>query len=163
MREYLQAYCLRTGKTSLLDEWDYDRNEDLTPGDVTSASGKRVWWRCTIGHTWQAAIYTRSKNGSGCPYCGNHRVWPGYNDLASQNPKVAAQWYQPLNGDKTPETVLVSSHFKAAWRCPDGHIWRTEVLVRTVLGCGCPACAGQVKRAWTIPSAGETEITLRDH
>ena len=151
MRETLQAYCLRTGKTALLDEWAHNRNEGLTPENVTSASGKRVWWRCTLGHTWQAAIYSRSKGGYGCPYCGNHCVWPGYNNLASQAPKVAAQWYQPLNGDKTPDTVLVSSHFKAAWCCPDGHIWRTEVLVRTVLGCGCPACAGQFKNTWNLP------------
>lgn len=147
MRETLLAYCLRTGKTHLLEEWADDRNGDLTPDSVTAASGKRVWWQCANGHTWQTAVYARTKQDAGCPYCSNHFVWQGFNDLASQEPGIAAEWYQPLNGNMTPETVLVSSHYKAWWRCPLGHIWRTEVLVRTVLGCGCPICAGQEKIA----------------
>ena len=147
MRETLLAYGLRTGKTHLLDEWAMDCNGDLTPDTVTASSGKRVWWRCAKGHTWQAAVYARTKQNAGCPYCSNRLVWQGYNDLASQAPEIAAQWYQPMNGEKTPETVLASSHYKAWWRCPLGHIWRTEVLVRTVLGCGCPICAGQEKIA----------------
>lgn len=147
MRESLYTYCRRTGKTHLLDEWSDDRDGDLTPDSVTAASGKRVWWQCANGHTWQTAVYARTKQDAGCPYCSNHFVWQGFNDLASQEPGVATEWYQPLNGNKTPETVLVSSHYKAWWRCPLGHIWRTEVLVRTVLGCGCPICAGQEKIA----------------
>ena len=147
MRETLREYCLRAEKEHLLDAWDAARNGDLTPDTVTASSGKRVWWRCDKGHTWQAAVYARTKQDAGCPYCSNRLVWQGYNDLASQAPEIAAQWYQPMNGEKTPETVLVSSHYKAWWRCPLGHIWRTEVLVRTVLGCGCPLCAGQEKIA----------------
>lgn len=147
MRETLRAYCLRAEKEHLLDAWDAARNGELTPDTVTASSGKRVWWRCDKGHTWQAAVYARTKQDAGCPYCSNHFIWQGYNDLASQAPEIAAQWYQPMNGEKTPETVLVSSHYKAWWRCPLGHIWRTEVLVRTVLGCGCPICAGQEKIA----------------
>lgn len=161
MRESLQAYCLRTGKERLLKEWAYDLNDGLTPENVTSACGKRVWWRCALGHTWQAAIYSRSKSDYGCPYCGNHRVWPGFNDLASRAPEIAEQWYQPMNGTRTPETTLVSSHFKAVWRCPEGHLWRTEVLVRTVLGCGCPACVRQFKRALYSPST-EKQQTDKD-
>ena len=155
MRESLQAYCLRTGKTNLLHEWADDLNEGQMPEDVSAASGKRIWWRCPLGHTWQAVIYSRSKSKNGCPYCSNHSVWPGYNDLASRAPEIAAQWYQPLNGEKTPETVLMSSHFKAVWRCPEGHFWRTEVHVRTVLGCGCPACVRQFKRALRRPNTEE--------
>lgn len=150
MRETLLAYCLRTGKTHLLEEWADDRNGDLTPDSVTAASGKRVWWQCANGHTWQTAVYARTKQNAGCPYCSNRLVWQGYNDLASQAPEIAAQWYQPMNGEKTPETVLVSSHYKAWWRCPLGHIWRTQVLVRTTKGCGCPLCAGQEKNAYHL-------------
>lgn len=147
MRESLREYCLRAEMGHLLSEWDAARNGDLTPDTVTASSGKRVCWRCAKGHTWQAAVYARTKQNADCPYCSNRLVWRGYNDLASQAPEVAAQWYQPLNGDKTPETVLVSSHYKAWWRCPLGHIWRTQVLVRTTKGCGCPLCAGQEKIA----------------
>ena len=104
MRETLLAYCLRTGKTHLLEEWADDRNGDLD--SVTAASGKRVWWQCANGHTWQTAVYARTKQDAGCPYCSNHFVWQGFNDLASQEPGIAAEWYQPLNGNKTPEQPL---------------------------------------------------------
>lgn len=150
MRETLLAYGLRTGKTHLLDEWAMDCNGDLTPDTVTASSGKRVWWRCAKGHSWQAAVYARTKQNAGCPYCSNRLVWQGYNDLASQAPEVAAQWYQPLNGTRTPENTTMGSHYKAWWRCPLGHIWRTEVLVRAVKGHDCPICAGQAKIAYHL-------------
>ena len=110
MRETLREYCLREEKTQLLSEWDAARNGELTPDTVTASSGKRVWWRCAKGHTWQAAVYARTKQNAGCPYCSNRLVWQGYNDLASQAPEIAKEWYQPLNGNKTPETV------NALWR-----------------------------------------------
>ena len=52
----------------LAKEWDYEKNYPLTPNDVTSGSGKKVWWRCSHGHQWQAVIDSRVK-GSGCLYC----------------------------------------------------------------------------------------------
>ena len=46
MRESLYSFCMRTGKTELLDEWDEEKNGSLTPEGVTSGSSRRVWWRC---------------------------------------------------------------------------------------------------------------------
>ena len=147
MRETLRAYCLRADKAYLLSEWDAARNGELTPDNVTASSGKRVWWCCDKEHSWQAAVYARTKQDADCPYCSNRLVWQGYNDLASQAQKIAEQWYQPLNGERTPENTIAGSHYKAWWRCPLGHIWRTEVLVRAVKGHDCPICAGQAKIA----------------
>ena len=43
---------------------------DLTPEQVTLGSNKKVWWRCSERHIWQAAIYARTRTrGSGCPIC----------------------------------------------------------------------------------------------
>lgn len=151
MKQTLREYCLETEKNHLLCEWAEDKNGDLTPDDVTASSGKRLWWRCAAGHSWRTAVYARTKQNAGCPYCSNRLVWPEYNDLASQASEIAAQWYQPLNGIRTPENTIVSSHYKAWWKCPFGHIWRTSVLVRTVKGCGCPVCAGQSKIAVLKP------------
>lgn len=52
----------------LADEWNYDKNGDLTPDKVTVHSNKRVWWRCKKGHEWESLISNRSK-GRGCPVC----------------------------------------------------------------------------------------------
>ena len=146
MRESLMAYCLRTGKPHLLREWMYAKNEQ-TPDRVAFASRMKVWWQCGHGHVWESRVDSRSQRGSGCPYCSNHTLLPGYNDLASQNPELTAEWYQPLNGSLTPKQVLHSSHRKAWWQCTLGHVWKTEILVRTVGGHGCPICAGQGKNS----------------
>lgn len=52
----------------LAKQWHLTKNGTLTPYDVTCGSGKKVWWQCSKGHEWQAAIYSRS-NGNGCPIC----------------------------------------------------------------------------------------------
>ena len=33
---------------------------------------KKVWWKCSKGHEWQAAIGSRNR-GSGCPECAREK------------------------------------------------------------------------------------------
>ena len=49
-------------------EWDWDRNGGLAPDEVVFGSGKKVWWRCGKGHSWQMAVHRRIE-GRGCPEC----------------------------------------------------------------------------------------------
>ena len=63
---------LLTINPSLANEWNYEKNGNLTPDSFTAGSGKKVWWKCSEGHEWQAAIYNRS-NGRGCPKCAKKR------------------------------------------------------------------------------------------
>ena len=37
-----------------------------------SSSGKKVWWKCSKGHEWQAIIKSRN-HGRGCPICNSER------------------------------------------------------------------------------------------
>lgn len=91
-------------RTSLLKEWDESRNFPLTPDTVSYGSKKKVWWTCENGHSWQTTVHVRSE-GSGCPYCAGRKVLPGFNDLETLYPDVAAQWHPSLNGALTPEMV----------------------------------------------------------
>jgi len=52
----------------LCKEWDYYKNI-LTPEQVSSGSGYRMWWKCEKGHSWNAVIGERIKHYSGCPIC----------------------------------------------------------------------------------------------
>jgi hypothetical protein len=52
----------------LKEEWNYNKNGDLTPEKTTSGSDLKVWWVCILGHEWEATISSRS-NGTGCPIC----------------------------------------------------------------------------------------------
>jgi hypothetical protein len=93
----------------LASEWHPTRNETLTPSDVTAGSGKVVWWQDKLGHAWQVSVNNRTIGRTGCPYCTNNVVLAGFNDLATVNPDVAAQWHQTRNGDLTPQVVAGQS------------------------------------------------------
>ena len=59
---------LQTVNPTLAKEWNYEKNNGLTPEDVMPNSGQKVWWKCSQGHEWQAKIQDRN-NGNGCPIC----------------------------------------------------------------------------------------------
>ena len=142
MRESLADYCIRFQRQDLLSQWDGPGNAPLTPAAVSYGSRRKVWWQCDHGHRWQAAVYTRTGGESGCPYCAGKRPWPGFNDLASQYPDLAAQWHPTRNGDLTPDQVLCGSNRRVWWQCPQGHQWSAIVKSRTE-GAGCPYCASR--------------------
>lgn len=127
-------------------EWDGERNGELTPDRLAPQSNRKAWWVCPLGHSYSATVSSRVNRGSGCPYCAGRRVLPGFNDLATKEPKLSEQWYQPLNGSLTPEMVTCGSSKKVFWRCPDGHVWPAVISSRTgKQKCGCPVCAGRTK------------------
>ena len=63
---------LETINPTLAKEWNYQKNNELMPIDVTPNSHIKVWWRCSQGHEWQAAICNRNK-GQECPICYKER------------------------------------------------------------------------------------------
>ena len=92
-------------------------------------------------------IAQRVQRGSGCPYCTNRKVLPGFNDLATVQPLIARQWHPTLNGGLTPEMVTAGSNRKVWWQCPLGHTWKAVVYSRAgSQRCGCPICAGKGKQ-----------------
>ena len=40
----------------LMAEWNWERNIDITPSQVTLVSHKKAWWKCSKGHEWQALV-----------------------------------------------------------------------------------------------------------
>lgn len=49
-------------------EWNTERNT-LKPNQIKAWSSEKVWWRCAENHEWEATLYNRTKNASGCPEC----------------------------------------------------------------------------------------------
>ncbi|HIY45129.1 MAG TPA: hypothetical protein H9731_01280 [Candidatus Borkfalkia excrementipullorum] len=52
----------------LAKEWHPTKNGNLTPQQVTSGSGKKVWWLCKNGHEFFKSIDARHRNPN-CPIC----------------------------------------------------------------------------------------------
>lgn len=127
-------------------QWHPSKNGALLPTDVTVYSNRRVWWMCELGHEYAAVIAQRAKSFSACPYCTGRKVLPGFNDLETKEPVIAAQWHPDLNGALTPRMVTVGSNKKVWWQCPSGHVWKAVVHSRaTGRKHGCPVCAGNAK------------------
>jgi len=125
----------------LMSEYNYEKNTNLVLDRITIGSNEKIWWKCTLGHEWQATVGNRSK-GSGCPYCSNYKAWTGYNDLATVNPQLASEWCYEKNVGFMPTSVTAGSHKKVWWKCNNGHEWEAEVKSRSN-GTGCPYCGGK--------------------
>lgn len=52
---------LATIRPDLVSEWDFEKNKNLKPTEVTSGSGKKIWWKCKRGHSWEATIISRTR------------------------------------------------------------------------------------------------------
>lgn len=141
---------LATVAPELARQWDAEKNAPLTPEEILPSSHEKVWWRCVLGHSWQAAPFSRT-GGSGCPYCTGKKVLSGFNDLATLKPGVAEQWHPALNGKLTPGQVSPGSNRKVWWCCGEHHVWQAAVYTRTRKNAsGCPVCAGTVKKPLAV-------------
>ena len=102
---------------------------------ITRGSNKKVTWRCDLGHEWDESPKKRKEGG--CPYCSSHRVWPGFNDLATTHPQLAEQLVEV-----DPTTITAGSNRPCAWRCVRDHVWVVPPYNR-MIGMGCPFCSGK--------------------
>ncbi|WP_307794968.1 zinc-ribbon domain-containing protein [Alkalihalobacillus sp. BA299] len=126
---------------SLIKEWHSTKNEELSPSELTSGSGKKVWWQCAKGHEWQALIYSRT-SGRGCPYCSGKRVTKS-TSLGFKHPNLLKEWNYKKNKDIDPFAVAPKSNKKVWWECKNKHEWKTSIAHRTTDGTKCPYCTNQ--------------------
>lgn len=139
-----QKVCFENSLASinpkLAKEWDFEKNKILKPTGVTAGSGKKVWWKCKSGHSWNAVISSRN-SGKDCPYCSGHKV-SKETSLAFLRPDLAQEWCYEKNGNLTPADISLGHDSKVWWKCEQGHIWDAVVYNR-VKGSGCRFCVNQ--------------------
>lgn len=123
----------------LLKEWDYERNEK-SPEEYTPQSNENVFWICSkCGYHFQAKINNRENRSGGCACCCGRVVVNGINDLATTNPKLAAEWHPTKNGELKPTDVSYGMSTQIWWLCPEGHEYRATLNHRSG-GTNCPQC-----------------------
>ncbi len=100
---------------------------------------------------WQAAISKRTIRKQNCPYLAGKLVHPGFNDLESQYPEIAAEWNYEKNYPLLPSEIACNSGRKVWWILPyhderqnKNFIfeWETHVYHRTLENTGCPYLSG---------------------
>jgi len=129
---------LKTTHPHIASQWDYEKNGELQPEQVSIGADIKIWWKCEHGHSWQSVLHSCKKNS--CPYCTGRIVTPGINDLRTLKPHLASEWDSCLNGGDMPNTLAPNNNRKVWWKCKLGHSWHTHVYARNV-GKGCPYCA----------------------
>ena len=114
------------------DGWD--------PTCFTRGSNKKAKWKCGEGHEWTTSIGERTSGDANCPACtGNsRRLIPGYSDLASRRPDLAAEAYGWDASNKT-----FGSGERVQWKCAEGQIFRTTINHRSSQDWNCPICANR--------------------
>ena len=128
---------LKTLRPDLASEWS-ERNDPFLPTMVSLGSHKKVVWHGTCGHEWIASVRSRVA-GTGCPYCSSNLILPGFNDLETRFPDVAAEWSE-RNFPLKPTMVTAFANKKAWWKCEQGHEWYTLISTRSG-GSKCPYCS----------------------
>lgn len=68
-RKVLEGFNdLASTDPELAAHWHPTRNGTFTPAQVGPQTGRRVWWRCTEGHSFQARV-SEMVRGKQCPEC----------------------------------------------------------------------------------------------
>ncbi len=132
---------LATLKPNLIKEWDYNKNTDITPSQITTGSDKKVWWVCKKGHEYQTAIYHRTGNKpTACPICANRKLLKGYNDFKTLYPDISKEWHPTLNGEFKPEDIICRASKNVWWKCSKCGYEYQKKVVQKVLYHKCPKC-----------------------
>ena len=101
--------CLENINPKLLEEWNYKKNIDISPKNITSHSGKKVWWKCKIcGYEYIKSVAEKSTYNDYCFNCES---------LLLKNPDIIDEWHPTKNGTLTPSDVNANSKTKVWWKC----------------------------------------------
>lgn len=129
----------------LAEEWE--KSNTKTAFEVTAGSGFRAKWRCKKGHIWEAAVYARTLNKSGCSICAGLKPANG-ESLFDLYPDLMPEW-DYKNNNLDPKSVVPGSGKVVFWKCnaSEDHCWRAAIRSRTQKKSGCPFCSGSLPSA----------------
>lgn len=129
-------------------DWDYEKNGELLPTQVTAGSNIEVCWKCHVcGYEWKSMVVSHAKAKFACEKCSYREKSLkrfGNKPLVETHPQLAEEWDYKNNGDLTPYNVIAHLNKRVNWVCHKGHKWSAKVNYRANLNIGCPHC----KKEW---------------
>lgn len=121
----------------IAQEWNYDKNGDLTPEMLSYASNDKVWWKCRkCKREWLAAVCDRTVAGKGCKVCKDNE--------AGKKRRISNEEFVKrlsiINPDMIPLEEYKTTHEKIKTQCRKcGHIWY-PMPSNSLRGKKCPKC-----------------------
>lgn len=76
--------------------------------------------------------------------CADRAVLAGYNDLATTDRKLLAEWDYEKNS-LLPTQVSRKSMKSVWWKCSLGHSWKAKISDRTIIGEKCTVCENEYR------------------
>jgi len=137
-------YLINTyGEYALELYWNYDKNKNINPWDISFGSSKKVWIKCQEKDYHEDYQITCSSFtvGRRCPYCSNyHGKVHKLDSLGTLFPRVLNTWSD--KNKKSPYEYSPYSKTKVFWKCPEG---KHEDYLRSVSESNdanfrCPKC-----------------------
>ena len=148
-RKLCHHNSLLTVAPSVASYWDTAKN-GVTADQVLAGSSTRGHWLCpTCSHSWQAQVFVKVHNNSGCPKCSKksmgHTRQP---TLTASNHPVMVEFDHSRNQEAglDPDKITLGSDKKVHWvcsKCPRGrpHMYMAPPSSRVGKGSGCPYCS----------------------
>lgn len=124
------------------NEWDFEKNGETKPSDVSFGSQKSYYWKCSKSHSFKLSIYRRTKEGSSCKYCSGNAIEPGVSDLQTLYPEISEKFSLTLNPSIKVNEIAPQSSKRYIWNCGKGHTF-TSTPNQLVKGYGCGVCSGK--------------------
>ena len=129
---------LATTHPLVINEWS--SLNDREPCSVMCNSNYRAWWKCfKCKGEYQQEVQSKVIIKKPCPYCTNHKVLEGLNDLATTHPWLIKEW--STSNDRNFSSLMHNSGYKAWWKCSvcKGEYQQT-VKKKILMQESCPYC-----------------------
>lgn len=107
--------CLATNHPEVLKDWNYEKNNPITPYNITKSSGKRVWWKCHLCNHETYLKINNKTSGKACAYCTKKIATEEYN-LTTEYPTLLKYWDYEKN-TTNPKELLPRSRKRCFWKC----------------------------------------------
>ena len=136
---YRELACnsLQQKYPNVSEEWEYEKNGNITPAKVSYASNERYWWKCKkCQYIWRAQVADRTVGRKGCPKCKGQKSSERYtksNEQFLEELKKINPYIQPLEEYK-------KTHIPILVRCIIcGNEWKAAPA-NMLRGKQCPVC-----------------------
>jgi hypothetical protein len=162
---------LSTKYPEIARDWHPDRNEHLTPDNVSALADRAVWWQCRQmeSHEWCASVYARTKQQEGCPYCSQNEV-KYKKSLAACARELVPWWSDEDNPGLSPEKILVTSSVVVRWCCGVydeeqklGHKFSASIRQMVKRGLECHFCNRERRSHTAVLASAYPEIAAQWH
>lgn len=114
-------------KPNIMKLWDWSRNKDLDPEELTAKSTTTAYWKCPdCGYKWKATVSSVTQRKGKCPQCSKN-----FECFLDAVPELKDSFVRLEDETKDVRLIGVSSRETALWKCPKcGREWKAMITSR---------------------------------